>query len=120
VVSSGQSSYELEVESYRSIRELRRLERETGVAFFHEVGCLSIEAGKPMDSTCIEDRWPFLASCDSMAGEGASAIFQPADAGWINHRAHVRATLARCRTRGVHMISEFANSVTRCVTPSAA
>eukprot|EP01050_Picozoa_sp_SAG11_P009384 SAG11_NODE_876_length_6762_cov_16.770374_2_plen_206_part_00 len=93
--------------------------------FYHPVGYLKVkprrteeeedEEEEEEDEEDEEDaqaRWPFLALA-TIAGPAATARLQPAGAGWIDPRAHVRATRARCAARGVCLVEEAAASLAR-------
>ncbi|WP_425404489.1 FAD-dependent oxidoreductase [Hwanghaeella sp.] len=122
-----------------SIRRYGEIERQSGQAFYHEVGCLMAGAGDGPESDFVKncltvcdrndipherligpaltERFPFFSFPDAVTG-----LFQARDAGYVNPRALVAAQKAAAESLGadvidqeVTAIDERADSVTvRC------
>ena len=112
----------------RSIARYVEIERESGVAFYGEVGCLIVGktrgTGFPyienvcaavdalgvetdiLDDAALADRFPYF-SFES----GCEGVFEKNNAGWINPRELVRAQIVSAEKRGVMRIEEIAISV---------
>jgi sarcosine oxidase len=112
----------------RSIARYRDLERESGVEFYHEVGCLMVgperQSGHPylkgilsaaadlgvetatLDGAALAQRFPYFGF-----EPGCEGVFQASSAGYVNPRALVRAQSIVAERQGTKLIPETAVSV---------
>jgi sarcosine oxidase len=107
-----------------SIDRYRALERESGVPFFHEVGCVTVVEGA---TTVNEDKlgemeavaasvdiaYDRLSASDLVreiphlaAKSGTVGYLESANAGWLNPRDFVRAQIASGEQHGLWVCSE--------------
>ncbi|WP_284776388.1 FAD-dependent oxidoreductase [Agrobacterium sp. lyk4-40-TYG-31] len=112
----------------RSIARYAEIERESGVEFYGEVGCLIVgkERGtgfdyienvcaaaetlgvetEILDDAALADRFPYFAF-----ESGCEGVFERNNAGWVNPRELVRAQIVSAEKRGVTRIDDIAVSV---------
>ncbi len=112
----------------RSIARYAEIERESGVEFYGEIGCLIVGKKRGtgfdyienvcaaaetlgveteiLDDVALADRFPYFAF-----ESGCEGVFERRNAGWVNPREMVRAQIVSAEKRGVTRIDEIAVSV---------
>ncbi|GAK69222.1 putative oxidoreductase [Agrobacterium rubi TR3 = NBRC 13261] len=112
----------------RSIARYAEIERESGVEFYGEVGCLIVGKKRGagfdyienvcaaaetlgveieiLDDSVLADRFPYFAF-----ESGCEGVFERRNAGWVNPREMVRAQIVSAEKRGVTRIDDIAVSV---------
>ncbi|MET0173365.1 MAG: FAD-dependent oxidoreductase [Agrobacterium vaccinii] len=112
----------------RSIARYAEIERESGVKFYGEVGCLIVGKKRGtgfdyienvcaaaetlgveteiLDDAALADRFPYFAF-----ESGCEGVFERRNAGWVNPREMVRAQTVSAEKRGVTRIDDIAVSV---------
>ncbi|NTF07911.1 FAD-binding oxidoreductase [Agrobacterium rubi] len=112
----------------RSIARYAEIERESGVEFYGEVGCLIVGKKRGtgfdyienvcsaaetlgveteiLDDAALADRFPYFAF-----ESGCEGVFERRNAGWVNPREMVRAQIVSAEKRGVTRIDDIAVSV---------
>jgi sarcosine oxidase len=112
----------------RSIARYTEIERESGVEFYGEVGCLIVGKKRGtgfdyienvcaaaetlgveteiLDDAALADRFPYFAF-----ESGCEGVFERRNAGWVNPREMVRAQIVSAEKRGVTRIDDIAVSV---------
>ncbi|XP_071486154.1 monomeric sarcosine oxidase-like [Diadema antillarum] len=114
----------------RSIDRFKDLERETGVNFYHEVGCVfkafaddvtRVHTLLPSHSNTrkltleeLSELFPYLQSDDSRF----HAILEPQKAGYISPRKYILANEIIAKRNGCDVIRDIASEVTRHHDPS--
>lgn len=115
----------------RSLDRFRSIEHVSGVEFFHECGSLVLMAGSirtrtdsimrdcaersihvdRLDESRLKATFPMLHT-PQLAG-GVEALWEPADAGYLDPRSLVRAQLALTRQAGGTVVRGVASDITR-------
>ncbi|UHS57038.1 FAD-dependent oxidoreductase [Agrobacterium vaccinii] len=112
----------------RSIARYAEIERESGVEFYGEVGCLIVGKKRGtgfdyienvcaaaetlrveteiLDDAVLAERFPYFAF-----ESGCEGVFERRNAGWVNPREMVRAQIVSAEKRGVTRIDDIAVSV---------
>ncbi len=112
----------------RSIARYAEIERESGVKFYGEVGCLIVGKKRGigfdyienvcaaaetlgveteiLDDAALANRFPYFAF-----ESGCEGVFERNNAGWVNPREMVRAQIVSAEKRGVTRIDDIAVSV---------
>ncbi|RYC12078.1 FAD-dependent oxidoreductase [Ciceribacter ferrooxidans] len=112
----------------RSIARYRELERESGVDFYHEVGCLIVGpkrggsdpyvqriceaadrtgvAPQMLECTALAERFPYFSF-----GAGQEGVHEAAGAGYLNPRQMVRGQSCLAHRQGATLIAETVVSV---------
>ncbi|CAC5388000.1 unnamed protein product [Mytilus coruscus] len=111
----------------KSIARYRQLERDTGIPFYDEIGCLMIGEKdskflnqvtdvvktQKMDAmyltnAALKDKFPFLHVSIS-----DDAVYEFKDAGNISPRSLISAQITKAMSQGCHLLPEVANCVRR-------
>jgi len=109
----------------RSIARYAEIERESGVEFFGEVGCLIVGKRRGtgfsyienvcaaaetlgveteiLDDATLADRFPYFAF-----ENGCEGVFEKSNAGWVNPRELVRAQIVCAEKHGTTRIDDIA------------
>ncbi len=112
----------------RSIARYAEIERESGVEFYGEVGCLIVGKKRGtgfsyienvctaaetlgveteiLDDATLADRFPYFAF-----ENGCEGVFEKNNAGWVNPRELVRAQIVYAEKHGLTRIDDIAISV---------
>ncbi|EGD76578.1 hypothetical protein PTSG_12619 [Salpingoeca rosetta] len=114
-----------------SIARYRDLEAESGIPFYHEAGyvCIGSEQHSAylervqavadaasvtydrLDAAQLHARFPAMPPADAPGQQALRALAQTKDAGHISPRKMVQAQLRVCEQHGVHVVRDYATSV---------